>query len=311
MFESGFSICCCAVVYISVLITSMVLFSQAYATVETGKFAILQNKFSKKFDPEIYYSGRYYTGIAKRFMKYPLQYQTIIFSNRRKGADNVPISSTTSSGSSISISCLVQYAIRPEKIHDLYLKWPNIERLKSDMKLSVKQIVSSTINQYTPSDFRLNRAEINKRMSYNIGNAFKNQFFCDLNVFTISEVILEEKDLSGFLNSKLTEKATLKQVQTNKVTQVESQIASVKSISATAVSTTKSDSQTLSTTAYLTKVASADTAYNTATMSSFKALKGQYNADVDTPTEAGFISWYYLIKLISERKSGSLIFGLD
>ena len=148
-------------------------------------------------------------------------------------------------------------------------------------------------------------------MSYTIGNSFKNQFYCDLNVFTISEVILEDKDLSGFLNNKLTEKATLKQLETNKVTQVESQIASVKSVSATAVATTKTLSQTQSATAYLTKVATADSLYNTNTMASFKALKDAFGVALGGADPAAFNSWFYLIKLISERKSGTLIFGLD
>lgn len=199
MFDSGLGIGCCCFIYIALIVTSMILFSQAYETVQPGNFAILQNKFTKKFDPEIYFSGRYYTGIAKRFISYPTKYQTIIFSSRRSDAEAPPIASTTSSGSTLQVACLVQYLIRPERILDIYVKWPDQARHKSDLLLSIKQSVSGIINQYSPDDFRTKRDEINTRMSFNVGQLMKETFFVDLNVFTISEVILEARDLNGYL----------------------------------------------------------------------------------------------------------------
>lgn len=285
----------------------MVLFSEAYESVESGYFAILQNKFSKSFDPEVYYSGRYYTGIAKRFIKYPLKYQTIVFSNRRPNADSTPIQSTTSSGSVISISCLVQYAIRPEKIHDIYIKWPSIDRLKTDMKTTVKQKVTSIINQYSPSDFRLSRSEINRRMSYEIGTAFKQNFFCDMNVFTISEVILEEKDVQGFLNSKLTEKSTLKIAQTTQVNQILSNITGVQAEAALNVSVIQSQSQSNATKIYLDLISTADSYYYSNISSSLTTLK----TGMGLVDQKEFVSFMYLLSLITERKAGTLRVGYD
>jgi len=308
MFDNGLSIGCCCLIYLAIIITSMVLFSEAYESVNPGKFAILQNKFSKKFDPEVYYSGRYYTGIAKRFIEYPLQYQTLIFSSRRQGADSTPITSTTSSGSSISVACLVQYAIRPEKIHDIYIKWPAIDRLKSDLKASIKQIVSSLINQYTATEFRTKRGEINSRMSYNIGLQMKNNFFCDLNVFTISEVILEDRDLNAFLNAQITIKSSLLQAQTNLVSQVVSQITQLQAQNKIDIATINSDAQSSASSQKLALISAADSAYATTIKTTLDALKTEFTTQF---SGGEFSSFMYYLGLIDERKGGLSVFGAD
>ena len=55
----------------------------------------------------------------------------------------------------------------------------------------------------------MTRGEINTRMSYNVGQLMKETFFVDLNIFTISEVILEARDLNGYLQNAITKKNTL------------------------------------------------------------------------------------------------------
>lgn len=235
MFENGFSVCCCWVVYLAVMITSLVLFSQSYGSVEVGTMALLQNKFSKKFDPEVYYSGRYFTGLAKTYISYPLQFQSLIFSNLNDSkADSGAITSTTSSGSIITVSINLQYYLRPEKLLDIYLKWPVTDRLKNDLKLSVRQAVSSTTNLYRPIDFREKRAEIEAKMSNSVGNILKNNFFSDLKQFAISQVILEAKDVQGYLDALITSKQQLQTQQVGLVNQKKSEIDTVKA-NATAV----------------------------------------------------------------------------
>lgn len=311
MFDNGLSIGCCFFIYLSIMITAMTLFGVSYSTVEVGNFAILQNKFSKKFDPEIYYSGRYQVGLAKKFIEYPLVYQALIFGSK-EGADAGAISSTTSSGSAISIGCMVQYVIRPEKIFDIYLKWPSTDRLKSDLKASIKQIVSSVINQYRPEDFRTKRAEINTKMSYNVGNAMKTNFFVDLNVFTISQVVFISTDLNAFLNAELTNKATLLQQQTNLVNQVESQITAVSSTANANVSTINAATRSQSAAIKLNITGQADSNYT----SSVTTSTGWVKANFTTATGGGavatnFTDFMYLMNIINDRTGGDTKFGFD
>lgn len=312
MFDNNLSVGCCFAIYIAIMITSLVLFGVSYSTVEVGKFAILQNKFSKQFDQEIYYSGRYHVGLAKVFIEYPLLYQSLIFSQSKQGADSGPITSTTKSGSSISVGCLVQYVIRPEKIFDIYGKWPNTDRLKSDLKASIKQSVSSIINQYLPEDFRTKRAEINTRMSYLIGQAMKTNFFIDLNIFTISQVILEATDLNAFLQAQLTIKATLLQQQTNLVAQVDSQIASVNAQAAAEVSTINSQTDSMVATERLNLTGAADSNFTTRTTASVTSLKTAVNtAGGGAMTDAQFAAFMYLMNIINERTGGDTKFMFD
>lgn len=311
MFESGVSICCCCFVYLAIMITSIVLFSQAYEVVNPGRFAILQNKFTKKFDTEVYYSGRYYTGIAKRFIDYPMQYQTIIFSNRRSNADAQPIISTTSSSSSLSVGCLIQYIIRPERIQEIYVKWPNIDRLKSDLLLSIKQIVSGVINQYRPDDFRTIRDEINTRMSYNIGQMMKDQFFCDLNLFTISEVILESRDINGYLQAQLTNKSTLLLTQTSQVLQKQSEIETVRANNANEIANINAASLASASQASFALITSADQWYTTNTIASLSNIKTAYDTATGSTNATQFAAFMYFIKIITARTNGTLLFGFD
>lgn len=315
MFDSGASIGCCCFVYVAVMITSMVLFSQAYSTVDVGNFAILQNKFSKKFDNEIYYSGRYYTGIAKTYITYPLKYQTITFTNR-KGGDSGPISSTTSSGSQITVSCLIQYRLRPERIFDLYFKWPNMDRLKSDMRLTIKQIVSSLINQYQPNDFRSNRGEINSKMSFQIGNALKNQFYCDLNIFTISEVILADKDLTAYLNAQLTAQGVILQQQVALVNQKQAAIEGVVASTQQDVATINAQALATSTATALAAIAAADTDYVAGVKASLDTLKTTVTSFADSGADQAakdkaFATFMYYSNLFSNRTSGTIVLGYD
>lgn len=312
MFDNGLSVGCCFAIYIAIIVTAMSLFGVSYSTVEVGTFAILQNKFSKKFDTEIYYSGRYQVGLAKKFIGYPLVYQALVFSQTKQGADSGPITSTTSSGSSISVGCLVQYVIRPEKIFDIYLKWPDPERLKSDLKASIKQIVSSIINQYRPEDFRTKRAEINTRMSYLIGQAMKTNFFVDLNIFTISQVILEATDLNAFLQAQLTNKATLLQQQTNLVSQVESQITAVNATAAANVSTISSATASQAAAIRLNLTGEADNNYTTAITASTTALKAAFNTSAGGLTDGkDFSNFMYFMNIINDRTAGNTKFMFD
>lgn len=315
MFESGFSIGCCCFIYTAIMITAMVLFGEAYSTVSPGQFAILQNKFSKSFDSEVYYSGRYYTGVAKKFITYPLLYQTLIFSSTKPGADAGPIASTTSSGSTISLSCIVQYVIRPERIFELYAKWPSIDRLKSDLRASVKQAVSSLINQYRPEDFRLRRSEINTRMSYTIGQSMKSTFYCDLNLFAISGVILQTSDLNAFLQAQLTNKATLLQQQTNLVNNVVSTITTVTSNAASQISTINSVTLSTAQSMKLALTSAADSWYTGNVTTSLGTLKTAYGTAAGGPTGAtldqGFTNFLYLVNLITDRNASTTRFGFD
>lgn len=314
MFESGLSIGCCCFIYIAIMITSMVLFGEAYSTVNVGQFAILQNKFSKTFDSEIYYSGRYYTGVAKKFITYPLLFQTVIFSATKPDADSGPISSTTSSGSTISISCLVQYVIRPERIFELYIKWPSTDRLKSDLKASIKQVVSSLINQYRPEDFRLRRSEINTRMSFSIGQAMKNTFYCDLNIFTISQVNLQNSDLNAFLQAQLTNKATLLQQQTNIVNEVLANITTVTSNAASQISTINSATVSQAQTARLGFISTADKDFIDSVATNLGLLKTAFATaagGVVASTDTDFTNFMYLLNLITDRNASVSKFGFD
>ena len=312
MFESGLGIGCCCFIYIAIMITSMVLFGEAYSTVNVGNFAILQNKFSKTFDNEVYYSGRYYTGVAKRFINYPLLYQTVVFSASKPDADSGPITSTTSSGSTISVSCLVQYLIRPERIFELYSKWPSTDRLKSDLKASIKQVVSSLINQYRPEDFRLRRSEINTRMSYNIGQAMKNNFYCDLNIFTISQVILQNSDLNAFLQAQLTNKATLLQQQTNVVNEVIANITTVTSNAASQISSIQSVTLSQSQTLRFGLISLADSDYTTKVATSLIGLKSAFGAAAGGGTTAEqFADYMYLLNMITDRNASTSKFNFD
>lgn len=312
MFESGFSIGCCCFIYIAIMITSMVLFGEAYSTVNPGQFAILQNKFSKTFDSEIYYSGRYYTGVAKKFITYPLLYQTVIFSSTKPDADSGPITSTTSSGSTISISCIVQYVIRPERIFELYIKWPSIDRLKSDLKASIKQAVSSLINQYRPEDFRLRRSEINTRLSYTIGQTMKNNFYCDLNLFAISAVILQTSDLNAFLQNQLTNKATLLQQQTNLVNEVVANITTVTSKAASDISAINSATLSTAQSIRLNLISEADKWYIGNLTGSLGTLKTAFDtAAGGSTTEKDFTNFMYLTSQLTDRNNSVSRFGFD
>lgn len=308
------SMICPLILYAVVMITAMSLFGASYESINVGEFGILQNKFSKKFDQEIYYSGRYYTGLAKKFIKFPKKYQTIRFGGDKK--DSGLISSTTNQGSKISMSCIVQYIIRPENAHKLYLKWPVIERLKNDMILTVNQAVTSLINQYSPDDFRLKRPEINAKMGYTIGNIFKKDFFSELNLFTISEVILEPKDLAGLLQNELTNKNSIKQNITNQVNQVISTIEQVKASSKTEISEINKETLKNETEVKEQAIAAADQAYQTDVQSSYESIATKvkefsFTAPSSITADNAVMSVMYYFGLMTQRKKGILSLELD
>ena len=84
-----------------------ILFFSMFDSVEVNHAAIKVYTVSKEIDREnVYLNGRFFLGLARTFHYYPLQLQTIEFSNE-EGANGGPVSVWTA-GAPLLVLCLQQ-----------------------------------------------------------------------------------------------------------------------------------------------------------------------------------------------------------
>jgi len=91
-------------------------------------------------------------------------------------ADRPPVSTRTgadpddpdSGGQPISISCAVQFKLKPDQLKQIFLSFGSYEAAKQRYILLAGNQVSNTAQEFTPQDFWQQRKTIAKRMRYKI-----------------------------------------------------------------------------------------------------------------------------------------------
>ncbi len=87
-----------------------------------SRAGVSQNTLSKTIDDErVYTSGRYWLGISKSFVKFPLTLQSIEYSTD-PGADGPPLGTQSAEGR-VTIECSLQYRLQVEHLVDIYRKY--------------------------------------------------------------------------------------------------------------------------------------------------------------------------------------------
>jgi regulator of protease activity HflC (stomatin/prohibitin superfamily) len=172
----------CLVVFLTSLLVSVSFsvleINQAGVRLDTINFLLEENS--------IYLAGRHWLGLGKEFKVYPLDYQTIEFSQNKSGL----VITRTSDPLQIYIEAAVTYKLRSEFLLELYNRFPNMD-YEYALSNVTKGVIMNTAQSYSLDDFFTKRGVISENMANNINIEFRN-IFVELEFFELKQIILDE-----------------------------------------------------------------------------------------------------------------------
>lgn len=124
-------------------------------------------------------------------------------------ADSTSVSVPTKSGSPVKIECFIMYKYVPETLPTLYNAWPSLPNHKRDVIQAVREQITIASVGFDYSDFFLNREDVQKKMSYNVGIKLAEKYYVVMEYFFMKRAIIEQKQLDTKLQSLLAQQQSL------------------------------------------------------------------------------------------------------
>lgn len=182
---------CASIIFISiwcliVFLTSL-LVSVSFSVLEINEAGVrLDNINFVLEENSIYLAGRHWLGLGNEFKVYPLDYQTIEFSQNKSGL----VITRTSDPLQIYIEAALTYKLRSEFLLELYNRFPNMD-YEYALSNVTKGVIMNTAQSYSLDDFFTKRGVISENMANNINIELRN-IFVELELFELKQIILDE-----------------------------------------------------------------------------------------------------------------------
>jgi regulator of protease activity HflC (stomatin/prohibitin superfamily) len=185
-----------------------ILFGVAWDIISPTEVGILASSVSKSIvdNDAVYKSGRYFVGVGNYFIKYPITYQTIDFSDDPEGSGGPPLSIFSSEGQTITCEISYFYRIDETRIHDLY----KIAAMNYEVLLERKsqEVLKNVASRYRTTDFFLNREVISNEMRVTLNYELYSTFYVFVPVLQLRGISLPTE-----LESALVDKVVAEQNQ--------------------------------------------------------------------------------------------------
>ena len=142
-----------------VLFVGMILFACSFQTLNPGEMGLAQNTISRQIQDKVYFEGRHFLFVGHKFLKYPLRWQLIDFSNDDSDADGV-LTAVTASGESVSLEIAVYYTLVPSEAHELYSTLGL--NFHTRMLNEAKNVLKNAASEFRMEDYYTDRERIQK-----------------------------------------------------------------------------------------------------------------------------------------------------
>jgi len=147
------------------------LMSYCISTLAPNEYGVARNYLLGTVDEDVLRGGIHFIGPFKSFIKFPAVQVTTLFSGT-SSADGSPIASRTgadpedpdSGGQPVSVSCAFQFRFTRDSLRNVYLSWGSYEAARERFILLSRNMVSNTVQEFTPNDFWKRRSAIASRM---------------------------------------------------------------------------------------------------------------------------------------------------
>jgi regulator of protease activity HflC (stomatin/prohibitin superfamily) len=135
------------------------------------EYGLVKSSFSGYVSPQPFHGGLHVMMPWLTFLTFPATRITLEWSYGLN-ADGPPIRTRTgkdkndpdSGGQPISISCAIQYELRPDLLHSIYMNLGTYWNAKQRFILLAGNMVSNTAQDFVPQDFWTERALISNKM---------------------------------------------------------------------------------------------------------------------------------------------------
>lgn len=147
-----------------VLLTSVILFAVSFDTIEPTEIGLLYNSINVKVEEETYGNGRYFVGLGKKFIKFPLTLILIDFNGP------TALRAWSKEGQLVTIDLNIEYKLNRTGLHDLWRKYD--EDYNSRLRNKAVQAIKKITIQYEAVDFFEKRDEIGYRIEQSVKEKF-------------------------------------------------------------------------------------------------------------------------------------------
>lgn len=149
----GACACCCSLVFMA----SIIMVGCSFDTLDPLTAGIEFNSVSKKIATDrVYTSGRYFLGLGKEFLEFPMNFQNIEYS-QAPDADRPPLVARSSKGQ-ISLECSLQYTLKLDRLVTIYSLY---ERNYHQKFVEIAQnAIKNRASEVLPEDFYERRRDV-------------------------------------------------------------------------------------------------------------------------------------------------------
>jgi len=173
----GMGVIAGTIVVCIVLFIGMCIFIAGYAIVDPTYMAISRNKISSRIeDDKVYFEGRHYIGVSNEFIKYPMAWQLVEFTddNQTGTVDYVckieePLDASTSEGLAIEVELSLYFTIPPQQLINFYTSYG--VNYQDSLSNECKRILKETLTKFKYEQLFRYRVNISNVMSVELSRA--------------------------------------------------------------------------------------------------------------------------------------------
>jgi len=179
-----------------VFLTSIILFSVSFDTLEPHECGVLYNNVHKSLDQDtVYNNGRYFVGLGSHFITYPVTLQHIEFANDQQ------LVCWTREGQEVGIDVSWWYRLQRDHVLDIY------HRYREDFHSRLVQIgvrmVKEVCSNFTAEQFFSQRQEIGSDMLHVLRTRYE-QEWATIEIFNLRALAIPDGFEAKVVNKVVT-----------------------------------------------------------------------------------------------------------
>jgi len=200
--------CLCVVLFIAIF-----LFSFSFDVIEPTNVAILSDSVSKTIaDDVVYGPGRYFIGLGKSFIKFPISWIIVDFSNDDDELGGPSLQVQLNEGQALTIDVSFYYRVDEQNIHKLYnVTGTNYSPL---IVRKSQEIIKNVAADFITTEFFSLREAIVSAMQYELNRQLHAQYYV-----YVPSVSLRNVKLPAQLETALVDKVIADQLKKTAETQ--------------------------------------------------------------------------------------------
>mmetsp|Transcript_17201 Transcript_17201/g.40349 ORF Transcript_17201/g.40349 Transcript_17201/m.40349 type:complete len:314 (+) Transcript_17201:160-1101(+) len=206
----------CGVCGALVFMATVIMVGCSFDTLDPLTAGIEFNSINKQIGTErAYTAGRYYLGLGREFLEFPMDFQLIEYSSA-SDADEPPLTAR-SDNVQLTLECSLQYTLMLDKLVTIYEKYQTGYHEKF-VKIALSAIKNTAVG-FAPADFYENRLEVGLALERAVRAALfrENAIVHDFQLRRVSLPLANEVAIIGKSISLQSQKTASHQFLTNRI----------------------------------------------------------------------------------------------